>query len=379
MKRASNLYQNMLEYEKALEMFLKIKRNCKNKEAIFRFSLNLNHNIINILVALKNENYIFGKYRIFMIKDPKYRIVMSENISDKLVNHLVSKYILLPALEPKLIDTNIATRIGRGTKYGFDTFISYIRKLQPQNKEIFVLKIDISKYFYNIDHEVLMSLVQKYIKEEKTLRLLKTIVDTSDADYVNKYINYIKDVNIKKIQSSNISKKEKELKIEAIKSLPVYKKGKGLPIGNMTSQIFAIFYLNDVDHFIKEVLKAKYYIRYMDDLLILDTDKEKLKKYFKLIKMEIEKLRLSINKKSNIFSINHGVSFLGYVFRLYNGKLLIRYNNQTIRRITRKLKKLKLYNYEQYKKTKGSYYGYLKLSNTKMIDKDNFLKEDYIL
>jgi len=376
MKRANNLYENMLEYEKALEMFYKIKRNCKNKEAIFRFMMNLNHNIITILMALKNENYKFGKYRIFMIKDPKYRIVMSENIPDKLVNHLVSKYILLPALEPKLIDTNIATRIGKGSSYGFETFISYVKKLQPRKEEIYVLKIDISKYFYNIDHEILMELLRKYIKEEKTLRLLKIIIDTSDEEYVNKFVNHIKKLNIDKIRASNLSRKEKEIKIAQIESLPTYQKGKGLPIGNMTSQILAIFYMNDVDHFIKEKLKAKYYIRYMDDLLILDTDKEKLKKYFELIKVEIEKLKLTVNKKSNIFTMSHGVGFLGYVFKLKNGKIMIRYNNQTIRRITRKLKKLKDHDFDKFKKSKGSYFGYLKMSNTNLIDKDTYLIDD---
>ena len=137
----------------------------------------------------------------------------------------------------------------------------------------------------------------------------------------------------------------------------------------MTSQIFAIFYLNDVDHYIKEQLHFKYAIRYMDDILILDTDKSKLLKSFKLIEKEINKLNLQINKKSNIYRLSTGISFLGYMFKLdKNNKLIIRYNNGTIRRITKKLKYLKKNDIEQYKRSFGSYQGYLCKSNTKFND-----------
>lgn len=105
--------------------------------------------------------------------------------------------------------------------------------------------------------------------------------------------------------NSKLSKKEQEIKIDMVKSIPMYEKGKGLPIGNMTSQILAIFYLNDVDHYIKEELKFKYYIRYMDDILIVDTDKEKLNKSFKLIEREINKLNLELNSKSNLYKMSN--------------------------------------------------------------------------
>ena len=120
MKSKKYLYNNILNYNNALEVFNKIKSNCHNKKAIYKFSLNLNTNIMNILYKLKNKTYKFNKYNIFIINEPKFRIIMSENISDKLVNHMVSKYILLPSLETKLIDTNVATRIGKGSSYAFN-------------------------------------------------------------------------------------------------------------------------------------------------------------------------------------------------------------------------------------------------------------------
>ena len=302
-----------------------------------------------------------------MIRDPKYRIIMSENIPDKLVNHLVSKYILLPCLESKLIDTNVATRINKGSSYAFKKFIEYINKLKYLNKNIYILKIDIKKYFYNIDHEIIFKKIKKYIKDKKALSLLKIIINSTNEKYVNERIEFLKKEKINYIKSLNISDNEKTKKTKTINEIPLYEYNKGLPIGNMTSQILAIFYLNDVDHFIKDELKYKYYIRYMDDLLIIDTDKEKLKENFKLIEKKINELKLSTNAKSNIYKLNNGISFLGYVFKIdKNNKLLIRYNNKTIRRINKKLDNLYLYDYEKYLRSSGSYKGYLKMSNTNL-------------
>ena len=106
----------------------------------------------------------------------------------------------------------------------------------------------------------------------------------------------------------------------------------------MSSQFLAIFYLNDVDHYIKEQLRCKYYVRYMDDLLILDKNKEKLKEYYKLITKQIEKLDLKINKKSNIYRSSRGFSFLGYTYKVMYNKLYISCKKETYMRIKKKLK-----------------------------------------
>ena len=365
------VYDEMLKYEHAKSMFYKIKRNCKNKQAIYEYNLYLNSNLYRILELLYLHKYKFSRYRIFMIRDPKFRIIMSENINDKLVNHLVSKYILLINLENKLIDTNVATRINKGSGDAFNKFVDYINKLKYQNKEIYILKVDIKKYFYNIDHKILMSKVKNYIKDKCALRIIEEIINSTNEKYINERINYLKDSRIKYINSLNIGKKEKETKINTIKSIPLYNYNKGLPIGNMTSQILGIFYLNDVDHYIKEKLKFKYYIRYMDDILIVDTDKEKLINSFNLIEKEIRKLNLEINSKSNLYKLSNGISFLGYVFKLdKNNKLIIRYNNNTIRRLSRKLKNLKRFDKDKYVRSLGSYKGYLDKSNIKL--KNNY-------
>ena len=362
--RQKTYYDEMLTYDNILSVFYKIQKNCKNKRAVCDFYDRLNTNLLNILKILKSRNYKFSKYRIFLITDPKYRIIMSENINDKIVNHMVSKHILLPALESKLIDTNVATRINKGSRYAFEKFNQYLKTLLYQKKEIYVLKLDIKKYFYNIDHEILYNMIKKYIKEEDSLKIIKYIISLTNESYVNEEIYYIKRNMINYIKNSKLSQNEKRIKLKQIKEIPYYRKGRGLSLGNYSSQLLAIFYLNNVDHYIKEELHFKYFLKYMDDLLIIDTDKEKLKNAFNLIEKKINELKLELNSKSNIYKMSNGISFLGYKFVIKNNKIIIKYNNQTIRRIDRKLRNLKKYDEELYEKSYGSYQGYFKCSNT---------------
>lgn len=363
MKRKNNLYEGILDYDNILKVANEVLKTNRNKEISLEFSKGINCRLIDIKNKLLNNNYSFSKYKVFMIKDPKHRIIMSEIMEDKIVNHLVSKYILLPSIEKCNIDTNVATRVGKGSSYGFDLFCKYIKKI-GLDKKIYVLKIDISKYFYNIDHELLYEKLKRKIKDPKALKILLEILNTTNYEYINKQIKYIVDCEINKIKKLSISNKEKNNMIANLKSIPLYCKGKGLPIGNMTSQLLAVFYLNDVDRYIKEELKFKYYIRYMDDLVILSTSKEKLIASFKNIYKKIEEHRLVVNQKSNIYKLNVGVSFLGYTFKVDNNTLWIRYNTKTIRKIDRKLRKSKITNYDLYYKSKNSYKGYFSKCNT---------------
>lgn len=355
-------YNDILKYEYLLNEFIIIKRNCQNRKMVYLFELYLNQNLLNILKKLYKKQYVFSKYRIFIIDNPKYRIIMSENMPDKIVNHFISSQILLPILEPLLIDTNVATRKGKGSSYAINMLKKYINTLSLNKKEIYVLKIDIKKYFYNINHDILNSKLEKHILDKDSLKLVKIIINTSNEKYLNNEINRLKDIKIRQISKLNISDKEKQLKINKIKDLPIYENKKGLPIGNMTSQILAIFYLNEVDHFIKENLKHKYYIRYMDDLIILDQDYNKLKKSFKLIVDKINQEDLEVNKKSNIYKLSHGFTFLGYTFKIID-KLVIKCANQTFYRIKRYLNKLYLIDKDKYKRSVASYKGYFMISN----------------
>ena len=139
-----------------------------------------------------------------------------------------------------MVDTNVATREGRGSGYAFDKLIKYFNSFNLE-EEVYVLKVDISKYFYNIDHDLLMKMVERKIKDKKALKIIRDIIDTTNIEYVNKDINNLRYKEIERIKGLNISLKEKEKKIRDLMKIPVYQYGKGLPIGNMTSQTLAIF------------------------------------------------------------------------------------------------------------------------------------------
>ena len=235
-------------------------------------------------------------------------------------------YLLFDVLENSLIDSNVAVRVNKGTSYGIKLVKKYIKEL---NYNYYCLKIDIKKYFYSINHDILKRLLNKKIKDQLFLDLIDKIIDSTNEEYIFEYakkhnINYLK-------------------------------KGYGLSIGNMTSQILGIFYLNDLDHYIKENLKIKHYIRYMDDLVLFYKDKDYLKYCLDKIKIFLNKYELQLNNKTIITKNN--LCFLGY--RFYYKKIKILSKNR--RKIYKKLRILKQYNLDKYIKALNSYNGYFKI------------------
>lgn len=362
MKKVFNNYDNLVDIEKISEVYKIIKGNSKHKDKLFLFELFFSCNIFSIYETLKNRNYKHQKYNIFLLKDPKYRVIMSEVMSDKIVNHLVSKYVLFPLLEPKLIPMNVATRSGMGTKMGLFYVKKYIQKMKANYDKFYVLKCDIHKYFYSIDHEILLSKLKSVILDKDLFSLVEEIIYSTDCSYVNQDIDRCVHHEIMSVKGLNIH--DVDCKIEELLKLPRYDFGKGLPIGNMTSQILAIFYLNDIDHFIKEKLRIKCYVRYMDDFVLFHEDKAYLKYCLEEINKRFADLKLSLNSKTQITEMQHGFSFLGYKFRLQDKKLLILINGKTKRRIRKKLRYLKKKNPSNEEAVLASYRGYLKQADS---------------
>lgn len=317
MKRISNIYSNIYDTKNIINIYKFIRTKVKNKKRIETFENNYTMNISYIKKILENKTYRPSKYNIFLIRKPKYRIIMSQNMIDKIVSHLCSKYLLIPYLEKSLIDTNVATRKNKGISYGIRLLRKYLNCV---NKDYYYLKFDISKYFYNIDHEILKELLLKKIKDKDVLNIVFKLIDSTNYDYINKKINLLKTKEIERYK--NNSKVIKE-----IENIPIYKIGKGLSIGSMLNQFLAIFYLSKFDHFIKETLKIKYYIRYMDDGILIHKDKMYLEYCLREIKKELNKYKLNYNdKKTKIGKVEHGINYLGFNFYLKN-KLIIKVNN----------------------------------------------------
>lgn len=365
----NNIYDKYITMDNLYKMWDIIRSTCKNKKEVYKFSLNLNTNIYNIYVSLKNKTYVPDKYITFMIFEPKARLVMSQSIKDKIVNHFIANYYLIPYLESSLIDSNVATRRGKGSSYGNNLLKRYFNKLLINNKdcEIYCLKMDVSKYFYSINHNILMGMLGKKIKDKDVLNIIKLVISQTNNDYINKNISYYNN--------------------KYNTDIPYYINDTGLSIGAMVSQFLAIFFLNEIDHYIKEELGCKYYIRYMDDLVILDVNKGKLKRIYNIISEKLNALKLKVNKKSNIYSCSNGFSFLGYTYKTINNKLYVSCKKETYNRVMKKLFYLQKYDRVKYRKSLGSYYGYLtnidkinlKLNNRELFDLYRVKYNGYIL
>lgn len=266
MKRIGNLYSNIYDFKNISSAFNEVCTNTKNKKKVSRFKEYKCIYIARIYGILKSKNYVPGHYNVFTIYEPKERRIVSQNMQDKIVNHLVARNILYPAILPCLLDVNVASRKGLGTSEGIRLANNFHRICKIKYKSYYILKCDISKFFASIDHDILKAKLRKRIKDEDALKIVFDIIDV-----------------------------EKE----------------GLSIGAMTSQVLAIFYLNDLDHFIKETLKIKYYVRYQDDFLLFHPSKKYLKYCLEEINKFLIKEKLTLNKKTRIYKNTNNFIFLG--------------------------------------------------------------------
>lgn len=266
MKRYSNLYKNICDIKNIEASFNEVKKNTRNERRVFNMKQYKSYYISTVYDLVINKNYSVGPYNKFVIHEPKERVIVSQNIIDKIVNHLVARYILYPAILPCLLDVNVASRKDLGTSAGLNIAKEYRRICKIKYGTYYILKCDISKFFASINHDRLKEKIRKRIKDEDALNITYKIIDSSEP---------------------------------------------GLFIGSMTSQVLAIFYLNDLDYLIKEVLKVKYYIRYQDDFMLFHQSKEYLRYCYKEIEKFLQKEGLQLNKKTRIFKSTDNYIFLG--------------------------------------------------------------------
>ncbi len=309
---------------------LEISKNVKNKRKIYLFEKNKFQNINSIIQILKTGKYDGGKYNIFLIKEPKYRIVMALDIKDKVINHFIARYVLEKKLSKYFDPRNVATRKNMGTDYGIKLLKKYLEK-NKKYANFYILKLDINKYFYSIDQQILKDMLKDKLDEEE-FRFLEIIINSTNSEYINQKIADLKARYIQK--HPNLAKE--------INNLPNYVKGKGLPIGNMTSQFLSIFYLYELDHYIVHNLHIKYYVRYMDDFVLIHQDKKVLENARNEIeKMLINKYKLKVNnKKTKIVGAKQGFTFLGYTFKVINKKTVVKITQSGYEKIKKKIKHL---------------------------------------
>lgn len=312
-----------------------VSRNTKNKNKVYNFERYKMLNIINIKRLIESGNFHIDRYNIFYIYEPKLRIIMSLDIGNRIVDHYIAKHILIPKLDKYLDIRNIASRKNMGMSYGIKLVKKYL-ELNKKYDKLYALKLDISKYFYNIDHEILKSMLYDILDYEE-YKLIASFIDSTDREYVNIEINNIKN------QLLTQTKNKKQIK--EILEIPFYNYGKGLTIGNVCSQILSIFALSRIDFYIINSLHCKYMIRYCDDIVIFNHDKKVLEEVYKKIELELEKYKLKLNKKKcSIVNVKDGFIFCGNYIKLDNKKTIIKRSSASRNKIRKNIiKREKMY------------------------------------
>lgn len=235
-----------------------------------------------MLEELRTEAYQPGPYRTFYIHDPKKRMISAAPFRDRVVHHALCN-IIEPLFEPTFIYDTYANRKGKGTHAGIRRCQQFLRQYK------YVLKADIRKYFPSIDHGILKGLIARKIKCSRTLALIGKIIDNSNSQ--ESVPDYFPGDDL----------------------FTLSKRRKGLPMGNLTSQFFANLYLSPFDHFAKEQLGFKGYVRYVDDFVCFDNDKSRLHQTkAEMQRFMASELRLLLHpQKSQVFPTKNGVTFLG--------------------------------------------------------------------
>lgn len=246
---------------------------------------------------LVNREYKIKGYFEFKVYEPKERVIKAGAFVDKIVQHSLCDTVLLPKLASVFIRNNFAGQIGKGTLFGLETLKKdMLQAYTAHGMNIYILKADVTKFFYNIDHEILKGLVAEQFNDDGIRWLCNLIIDSTE--------------------------------------------GKGLPLGNQTSQVFALLYLNGLDHYITETLGIQYYGRYMDDFYLIHKDKEYLKYCLKKITEYVEGLELTLNGKTQIMPFKNGIKFLGFHTYIRDGKVVCKIRNENKHNAVRKYKRM---------------------------------------
>jgi retron-type reverse transcriptase len=338
MKTFDNIYQEIISLPNLYNAFEKAKKGKKAQRTV-KFEKNLHENLWNLHCELLNKTYNLLPYFTFYVTDYKKRKIMCPNFRDQVIQHAIFNY-LEQIYENAFIYDSYACRKDKGTHKACLRLKRFINKYSSND---YFMKCDITKYFYSIDHQKLKLLIRNKIKDKDVLWLIDKIIDSHYEELLLSHIN------------NPFCDKQK----------------KGIPIGNLMSQLFANVYLNELDYFAKHKLKIKDYIRYVDDFVILGKNYKEIRANLSKIKEFLSKdlfLKLE-EKKIQINKISFGVDFVGYVcFKRY-----IKVRTRNYRRFIRKLRvKISAYYFgelslEKLESSFTSYIGHLGHTNSQRI------------
>lgn len=335
-------YEKVYNFQNLYKAHKAARHGKRNTKEVVDFELELSSNLVKISDDLKNKTYKLAGYYSFYVHDSKERKIHALHYIDRVVQHCICDEILAPKLEKRLVYDNAACRKHKGTHFTLKRVNGYLQSYyQKYGADGYFLKCDIRKFFDNIDHDILKQKLAKLFSDEDILWLLYLVIDSYET-------------------------------------LP----GKGLPMGNQTSQWFAIYYLDGFDRLIKEKFQIKFYSRYMDDCVLIHNNKKFLQDCLAYMTNYIKNdLKLEFNNKTQIFPIRNGVDYLGWnIYLTDTGKIVRKVRKQTKYKYKRKIK---YFNYmysidgvelEEISQVLKSYHAHLSYEHTYKLE-DKLLKK----
>ena len=290
-------FRELIDFEHLYKSYQVSKKGKGKKSSTIRFNIVALEQLYLMKQQLLNRSYTVDSYSEFIITEPKRRVIKSGSFRDKVLQHCLCDYVLIPTMEEFFINDSYAGRKNKGTLFGLnrlsENLIDFYNKYGTSG---YILKCDITKFFYSINHDILKKLIRKYFCDENVLWVCDLLIDSTQSD--------------------------------------------GLPLGNQSSQVFALIYLHGLDKFIIEDLGCKYYGRYTDDFYLLSHDKEYLKDCLIRIKEYLSRLNLTLNNKTEIVPMSKGIRFLGFhSYLTSNGKVIRILTGENKRQIKRRIRK----------------------------------------
>lgn len=297
-------YEKICDFQNLYQAHRKARLGKRGTIEVNRFEAHLAENLSKMSRSLQGRTYRMHDYYHFTVMEPKRREIYAAYYSDRVMLHCVCDQVLTPLLDRHLVYDNAACRTGKGSHFALDRLSLFLREhYREHGSKGYALKCDISQYFATIDHQVLKTALKRLVKDKDVLHLLYHVIDSYETA-----------------------------------GMP----GQGLPLGNQSSQCFAIYYLDPLDRLIKEQLRVKRYIRYMDDWLLIHSDKSFLKHCLEAIRWMVEeRLKLTLNPKTQILPLREGIEFLGWRFYLTDsGRVIRKLRPASKLRIRRKIRTL---------------------------------------
>ncbi len=292
-------FEKVTDFSNMYRAFRKAKCGKGYKKSSARFNLAALDGVNTLISQLKDKSYRVSDYVEFKVYEPKERIIQTTSFKDKVIQHCLCDNVIMPRLQRVFIRDNCAGQKGKGTLFGLERLSSQMQAFHSKYGFAgYILKCDITKFFYNISHGQLKDIVHYHFGYDQDICwLCDLFIDSTE--------------------------------------------GKGIPLGNQINQGFALLYLDGMDKLIKHELGIEYYGRYMDDFYLIHPSKEYLKYCLEVITAYLETLDLTLNGKTQIFPFKNGVSYLGFhTYLTAAGKPIRRLKNQNKRNAQRKFMRM---------------------------------------